>query len=390
MARNIPRTVSGDLPEDVSMEILSKLPVKSLMRFKCISKSMYALITNPRFIKKHLTSPNPHRGAILRRGDGLDRLRVSPFSNKPIEPKPPRLSTLSNETLELSGDVDLSQLFQDEVTGLRMLGPCNGILCVAANLTMKDGDLKPDYEIVLWNPATRESKMLPPINMPTSTFTSNFGFGFDPKTDDYKVVRILSFDSHREVVVYNLSTNSWRAIDSSPNPSHSIRLPRFPSCLNGVLYWWAIEDPYNEERRHLISFDMSNEVFQELLPPPTQGIRFEDIAVINDSLTLMLPGCNLFEEWIEIWVLNEFGIERTWKPKFAILLPNYWGLIQLREDGWAVLADKDDCLVLHNPTTEERRNLQISEAGFSQLVTYTESLILLNGPGNVLEQQATP
>jgi hypothetical protein len=38
--------------------------------------------------------------------------------------------------------------------------------------------------------------------------------------------------------------------------------------------------------------------------------------------------------------------------------------------------------------TKEQRDLQIYEAGFSQLVSYTESLVLLNGSGNVLEQQA--
>jgi len=82
-------------------------------------------------------------------------------------------------------------------------------------------------------------------------------------------------------------------------------------------------------------------------------------------------------------VLNESGVERTWTPSFAIRrIPNYWRLIQLRDDGLVVLTDKDQ-------RTEERRNLQIYEAGFSQLVSYTGSLILLNGSGNVLEQQAT-
>jgi hypothetical protein len=136
---------SRNVPEDVLMEILSTLPAKSLMRFKCISKSWYALITNPCFITKHLTSHNPHRGAILRRGYPVGASgRLEVYTNKTIEPERPRLSTLSNETLELSGDVDLSQLFQDEVAGVLMLGPCNGILCLAATLRMKDEDLQPD------------------------------------------------------------------------------------------------------------------------------------------------------------------------------------------------------------------------------------------------------
>jgi hypothetical protein len=86
----------GDLKQ---MEILSRLPVKCQERFRCVCKSYYTLITNLDFITKHLTSHNLHRGTILHRHDwdGLGQLRVS---------------TLSNETLELSGDVDLLQLIE--------------------------------------------------------------------------------------------------------------------------------------------------------------------------------------------------------------------------------------------------------------------------------------
>ncbi|KAE8021742.1 hypothetical protein FH972_007607 [Carpinus fangiana] len=373
--------VSRGLPEDLSMEILSRLPIKSLMRFKCISKSWCALITDPNFITKHLTSLNPQRGAILRRGKGLERRRFLIELNDTRWQELPRLSRLSHETLELSENVDLSQLFQDEVSGVQMLGPCNGILCLAGSLKMtKDGDLQPGYEMVLWNPATRESKMLPPTDMPTSTFTSNFGFGFDPKTNDYKVIRILNFDFRQcKVEVYSLSTNSWRVIDSSPDPSLFIKLPRFPSCLRGVHYWWAHADDYCHHDG-LISFDMRNEVFQKLLPHLRRGffLHPEDIAVFNDSVTLILRYCCEVERWIDILVLNESGVESTWTRGFTIRrIPTFWRLIQLREDDSAVLTD-GNCLVLHHNGTEERRNLHILEARLSQLVTYTESLILLN------------
>jgi F-box interacting protein len=218
----------------------------------------------------------------------------------------------------------------------------------------KDGDMQPGYEMVLWNPATRESKMLPPMDIPTSTFTSNFGFGFDPKTNDYKVIRILNFDFQQcKVEVYSLGTNSWRVIDSSPDPSLFIKLPRFPSCLNGVHYWWAHVDDYchdDGQLRHLISFDMSNEVFQELLPHPRRGFSFlypEDIVVFNDSVTLILPYCCEVERWIDIRVLNESGVESTCTPGFTIRrIPTFWRLIQLREDDSAVLTDGNGCLVL--------------------------------------------
>jgi hypothetical protein len=76
-----------DLPEDLSMEILSRLPVKSLICCKCISKSWYAVVTYPSFITKHLkTSHNSNRGAaILGHGGGLEHLHLSTLSNETVE-----------------------------------------------------------------------------------------------------------------------------------------------------------------------------------------------------------------------------------------------------------------------------------------------------------------
>ncbi|KAI4323983.1 hypothetical protein L6164_023552 [Bauhinia variegata] len=41
---------------DLVPNILSKLPVKSLMRFRCVDKSWGHMITDPNFISKHLVS----------------------------------------------------------------------------------------------------------------------------------------------------------------------------------------------------------------------------------------------------------------------------------------------------------------------------------------------
>jgi F-box interacting protein len=318
----------------------------------------------------HLTSHNPHRGAILRHGGGSERVR---------------LSTLSNETLEVSGDVDLSQLFPNEVSKVSMFGPCNGILCFCGTL-WKNMHGPSDYDrLVLWNPATRESKLLPPFpRLPELYCFSHFGFGFDPKTNDYKVVRIMNLRfRHCRVQVYHLSTNSWRVLDSSPNPSYFIHSPRFPSYLNGVYYWWVrVRDEDRKVRRFLLSFDMSNEVFQEVLPPPSEGRNCtdQDIAVINETVTLILPCNSELKEWIEIWALNECGVERNWTKILTIRhIPVFWDLIQLREDGLVVLTDEDECLVLYDTRTQEARNLQIYEARFAQLFSYRESLVLLNG-----------
>ncbi|KAE8021693.1 hypothetical protein FH972_007563 [Carpinus fangiana] len=304
----------------------------------------------------------------------------------------PRVSILSNDTLELSGDVDLFQLFQHQVGEVQVFGACNGIICLAATL-WKDGKMIWGYEqLVLWNPATRESKMLPPIHRPSDLpdHFSHIGFGFDSKTNDYKVVRILHYKSQYEVAVYSLSADSWRVIDSSPNPSCSIHSSRYPSYVNGVDHWWVF-DTGKGYRLFLLSFDMSNEVFKKVLLPPIEASLIEDFAVINDSLALILRCEDELYYSFDIWVLNESVVERTWAKLLTIgrIPPCLWTLIQLREDGSVVLSDSNmEGLKLYDPRTQEVRDLRINGTVYcSELVSYTESIVFLNGWWDLLGHQ---
>ncbi|KAL3567278.1 hypothetical protein D5086_029929 [Populus alba] len=48
--------IEDPLPEDLITEILSWLPVKALLQFKCVCKSWYAIIISQAFISKHLNN----------------------------------------------------------------------------------------------------------------------------------------------------------------------------------------------------------------------------------------------------------------------------------------------------------------------------------------------
>lgn len=163
--------VSANLPTDIITDIFTRLPVKSLIRFKCVSKSMYALVHNKIFIKKHV--------------------------NRAIHQSDPKL-ILKNEFklfgVEIINDKKLIRArklqvpFALSLEKVEISGSCNGLLCIS--------DQRCNEDIFLFNPSTRKYKKLPvpEFDVPTieTTCFTSLGFGYHQAEDDYKVIRSIN------------------------------------------------------------------------------------------------------------------------------------------------------------------------------------------------------
>ncbi|KAJ1405648.1 F-box-like domain superfamily [Sesbania bispinosa] len=199
------------LPDELVEEILSRLPVRSLMRFRCVCKSWMSLISDPYLVKKHLhlstqTTNFTHHRIILSATTAEFHLKscsVSSLLNNP--------STICE---------DLKYPVKNKFRHDGIVGSCNGLLCFA---------IKGDF-VLLWNPSTRVSKKSPPLgnNWRPGCYT-DFGIGYDKKNDDYKVVAVfcdpnVSF-SESKVKVYSMANNSWRKIQDFLMVSHLTKIP---------------------------------------------------------------------------------------------------------------------------------------------------------------------
>ncbi|KAJ0691900.1 putative F-box domain-containing protein [Helianthus annuus] len=278
---NHTRIMSNDLPEDLIVEIFSRLPTKSLLRFRSVSKSLYACIGSPDFIRLHaLRSPKKVTIIYKIRRDKLvytslpeNELSYNPYSSvKPLE---------------------------YPFESFRIVGSCNGILCV--------------YEcgkgLNLWNPSIRRKVTVPDLR--TSGDFLVHGFGFDPIIDDYKILRI----TRRNSFVYTLKTRAWREI-ASPNIPFSNVEPQ--SCIfNGVLHWVVnktdVFDVCNNS--YIMTFDLSSEVFSTIdLPEPhweTNGV-----TIIKGSLAVISTNRH-GRSWI--WVRREYNnFVASWSRAFEV------------------------------------------------------------------------
>lgn len=368
---------SCELSEDLVIHILSWLPIVSLMRFKCVCKSWCAFIGNSNFITKHLN----HAALNQRENDTLLFKYYSHVFDKDT------FLLLSGENFEMSVSIYLPSFSKESEGRLEMLSSCNGIICLHDE---KYGDL------AMWNPATRKLRALPESHfpcLPGSKKGSVCGFGFDAKTNDYKVIRIVYHYKQfgrpmsYHVELYSLSTNSWRLIGEVMPVTYIVSGRGSKAYLNGNYCWWGKYN--NNDDQAMISFNMSDEVFQTTPLPGVCSVTIyggylKSFAVLNESIALILFPCKDVQ-CFEIWLLTEFGNKESWTKLYTIgPISGLAFPLGFSKNGAFFMRNKFGQLIFSDPISREIRNIQVQGIASSlEVLVYKESLVSIDG-GNDL------
>ncbi|XP_057802950.1 F-box/kelch-repeat protein At3g23880-like [Salvia miltiorrhiza] len=265
---------SHHLPQEITEEILSRLPVKSLLRFRCVSKPWHSLIDSKRFIKTHLQNSS--------RNPSLARHKVLFFSGAKLWQRSVYGSS-DTKSLELE--------FRGRFNSI--VGCCNGLVCLLLN-----------EQFVLWNPSARISKKLPhpqPPHVGGETgyrCYTGYGFGWDESSDDHKV---FATGVRNMCMIYSLKSDSWKEVNGDLWKSCANHMGEFAS---GNLHW----ESRNEGE--MVSFDLKREVFEVVeLPEPCIGVIGERLAVYERCRSLRC---------VDIWMMKEYGVKESWE-KVVIL-----------------------------------------------------------------------
>lgn len=371
MAQNVDRLA------DLVPDILSRLPVKSLMRFKCVNKPWYNLIKNPNFISKHLHAFNNHVNFTNHTINLLvNRTRRATFGPSGLNRKA-FISLLSFDTATNNSSLNLLDLIynHNEVTHIDIFGPCNGLYCLYGS------------PILIINPSMREFRVLPDTHLPPETYCMQHfpGFGFDAKTNEYKLVLIM--DTWRQdtderlpwrVEIYTLSSNCWRKVDC-PLPSVSIwNRSWIDAFVHGVFHWWG----YDTAGDLILAFDMHHETFRTIRLPNLRSSTQEfagTVTKFKESLAVIVYPRRGTQKCFELWVMEDYGNEGSW-TKHSIIGPivgakrplGFW------KNDLFMLEDNNGRMVFYDLQTEEIKHTGFhGEGGSLQGAVYMESLVSL-------------
>lgn len=353
--------------DPVIVEILSRLPAKSLLRFRCVCKAWRALISDPYFIRKHLSCINTRastsyslllREQVFRSIEHEAVLKhLSQTSDGPPLPfRRPRFPVLDPTF---------------DITDIEIVGSCNGLICL-----MLDYEAKESYTFMLWNPCTGESNLLPqpPIQSSSSFF---WGFGYDSTIDDYKVVLGSCISGHEVVVVFRLKMGSWRKVERLER-SFDVR---WVGCLVNESLHWVFKE-VKECRligQKIVSFDLAEEKFHEIpFPYPLKQRLIAEVENLDICLTQYFqtnccqPGCNF-----KMWVVSDYEVKESGTEviKIPVLDAENMYMTCISENGEGLMRVADDgSLALYNPKEKAFRIVMNGDHWY-ETASYLETLV---------------
>ncbi|KAK8508728.1 hypothetical protein V6N13_090703 [Hibiscus sabdariffa] len=257
------------LPHDLIVDIFGKLPVKSLVRFKYLSKQWFRMFTSPRFIDLHL----------------------------------------SNQRKKFPRFVTASDTFREN-----MLNSCDGILCIHG----------PD-DITVLNPATKEYRRARWCHG-----QERLAIGRDSVTKRYKIVRVFNPDvgktgqvgHHDFCEVYILDPCChccWKTIGEVP---YRIGVLSRSVHVDGAIYWFTDEIYHLNKTELIIMFDLHIEQFQAIPHPSScsnKERRTMQLGTLRESLCLaqQVPYSHL-----NVWIMEKQQKQKiTWEKLYCIQLP---------------------------------------------------------------------
>ncbi|XP_057526258.1 F-box protein At3g07870-like [Amaranthus tricolor] len=318
----------SDLPCSILIDILGRLPLRSLIDCRLYSHHM------------------PTTLILQVKGNSLESLKEICFIEQDDHSLTRKMRLLSNSNKPKS-DLSYSGLLPSNFR-FQLGNGCNGLVCLR--------EIRTREPCLIWNPVLGQFVILP---KPTSTTIDKVvaGFGFCGRTNRYKVLRVFRstidppWKKRAEIYVLGVGTK-WREIGDVPFPIPS-RIPGF--FTNNSLHW-ILEysnitngngdnyDDINNETLYgignstksyselICGFDFVEENFKTIPSPPIFTLEQKDkyhwsnLGIIGNCLSISAIDAKVFRPDVQVWVMEEYGVPESWAMRLSIRDPtvDWW------------------------------------------------------------------
>nr|VDD46232.1 unnamed protein product [Brassica oleracea] len=276
--------MSEYLSEELAVEILARLTIKELARFRCVCKTWRNIIDSRGFTERHRDISPVKFVSFYDKG----------FYLLDMEDKHPVIET----PRKLDFPLDHQSMIDESTSVLH----CDGTLCVTLN----------NHTLLVWNPSSKRFKIVP--NPGIYRDSNILGLGYDPVSNDYKIVTFIDQLGSSTPHVFDFRTGSWRESVRILYPDWYYR-ERIGAFLDQSLYWIAYRSNVD---RFILCFNLSTHEYRKLsLPVYNQGVTCSWLGVTSQKLCITeYVSC---EQKIWISVMEKTG---SWNKIASLSMSN--------------------------------------------------------------------
>nr|XP_043632945.1 putative F-box protein At1g47790 [Erigeron canadensis] len=361
--------MADNIPFEIQIEIVKRLPVKSVAIFRSISKACKSMIDSPLFIANYTNFHQHHR--LLIRYEF-----VNTFPEKEIK----YVSIVDNDTFsqhEFDKVCNVPVSFK-LLNKLYLVSTSQGLLCFSG-ISQEDGC--DEETAVIWNPKLGKS-----IAVDVPCIFAALGFGVRPDNFDPMIVMVGNVAHPKPVMLFTLSSRVWRVPCGNLPPKY-IYFPKVSPVAtdNRCIYWKAFKWHINL----VVSFDMVSENFMEInLPHSVAHGTYHDFSVskIKESLALLEYSDDAEKRVCGVWMMVEDCVSKSFTKLFTVNTPSFETKVLGFSKNDQPIMEKviaksgvASSLVVYQPCTRAIENVWIiGRRGSFFVSSYTATLLLLD------------
>lgn len=353
---SIPMELDGkgkEIPDDVVFDILSRLPVQSLLKFRCVCKSWNDLISNnSQFINSQLQRSIESNCS--------QKLMLFEYSSK-------KIGFIGYEISD-HGRKKIDTPLYNRYRNIEVLCSCNGVVLLRVIEAAT---------FILWNHVIRKTKCV--VFLPKYRFgrSASFGLCYDSSVDSYKILNT----GNDELVlrVYDVKSKCLTVKETN-----YLILRDSPGVVaNGMVHWVGFR--WDDCSVAIVYYDLLEAGFKEVSKPVDNVLDAADIGLAVLRGQLCFYSFTLAKK-LEIWVMKEYGKKESWTN--LMVIPKIRNVRRLKvlsftEKGEVLLELDERELVVYNSSESTFRTI-IKKCGSITgwtMTSYVESLVLLNTKG---------